>query len=391
MRDGWRTVRLGDLMDRTTDRLGDAPEPRILTCTENHGLVDQIEHMGRRLATEDVSAYKVVEPLDVVYNVYLLWLGAIGQNLTGTVGVTSPAYEVFRPRNAVYGPFLGLLLRSPALLDQFNMISIGTVPRRRRAPWQDFLDVTVTVPPLDEQQHIVDLIGSVDEAIEAADEVAVAAFHSLDIARDQMVWSFQERVALQSLCSIKAKLVDPTLLTTRHLPHIGTERIVSGSGEIVDVVTAAEDGVTSAKFLHGIDDVIYSKIRPNLRKAAMPITIGLCSADAYPLSPNSGVDKLFLQQLLLTSQFTEAAVAKSGRTKMPKINKTELFSITVPLVPRDDQLRLSGVFSVLGESYASSKAYAKTLRNLRTNLLTALLSGAHEIPDSYDDLLAEAM
>ena len=373
MRDGWRTVRLGDLMDRTTDRLGDAPEPRILTCTENHGLVDQIEHMGRRLATEDVSAYKVVEPLDVVYNVYLLWLGAIGQNLTGTVGVTSPAYEVFRPRNAVYGPFLGLLLRSPALLDQFNMISIGTVP------------------PLDEQQHIVDLIGSVDEAIEAADEVAVAAFHSLDIARDQMVWSFQERVALQSLCSIKAKLVDPTLLTTRHLPHIGTERIVSGSGEIVDVVTAAEDGVTSAKFLHGIDDVIYSKIRPNLRKAAMPITIGLCSADAYPLSPNSGVDKLFLQQLLLTSQFTEAAVAKSGRTKMPKINKTELFSITVPLVPRDDQLRLSGVFSVLGESYASSKAYAKTLRNLRTNLLTALLSGAHEIPDPYDDLLAEAM
>lgn len=170
MREGWQQTTLGSLLQRKTTRLGDAKEPRILTVTEGHGLVDQLEHWGRRVATEDVSKYKVVEPNDVVYNVYLLWNGAIGQNLFGDRGVTSPVYEVFSPVMDVEPRLLGLILEEPKLREAFDSISIGTIPRRRRAPWQDFLALPVTLPPLDEQRRIVDLVGALDDAIEAAEQ-----------------------------------------------------------------------------------------------------------------------------------------------------------------------------------------------------------------------------
>src|SRR5690625_5097962 len=101
MREGWRRFTLGDLLERQTVRLGSSVEPRLLTVTEGVGLVDQLEHWGCRVPTQDVSKYKVVQPRDIVYHVSLLWLGAIGQNHFDDVGVTSPVYEVFRPREGV--------------------------------------------------------------------------------------------------------------------------------------------------------------------------------------------------------------------------------------------------------------------------------------------------
>ena len=48
-----------------------------------------------------------------------------------------------------------------------------------------------------------------------------------------------------------------------------------------------EDGVISGKYLFTDKHIIYSKIRPNLNKVALPDFDGLCSADAYPILPKT--------------------------------------------------------------------------------------------------------
>lgn len=174
MREGWTSPALGDVLSRRNDRLGAHPEPRILTVTEGAGLVDQLAHWGRRVATENVSAYKLVDPGDVVYNVYLLWNGAIGQNLFPDRGITSPVYEVFTPSRSVDPRYLGLVLQEKSMREAFDAISVGTIPRRRRAPWQDFLKVRVVLPPLPEQRRIVDLICALDDALRGGVEAAVS-------------------------------------------------------------------------------------------------------------------------------------------------------------------------------------------------------------------------
>ena len=69
-------------------------------------------------------------------------------------------------------------------------------------------------------------------------------------------------------------------------PHIGIDRIEKGTGELKGYRTVREDGVISGKYIFTPQHIIYSKIRPNLNKVALPAFEGLCSADAYPILPN---------------------------------------------------------------------------------------------------------
>lgn len=65
-------------------------------------------------------------------------------------------------------------------------------------------------------------------------------------------------------------------------PHIGIDSIEKGTGELKGYRTVREDGVISGKYVFTPQHIIYSKIRPNLNKVALPAFEGLCSADAYP-------------------------------------------------------------------------------------------------------------
>lgn len=246
--------------------------------------------------------------------------------------------------------------------------------------------VMVPLPPLDEQRRIVDLIGAVDDAIEAAEAARAAVQEVTENMRDIDLWAKKSRAPLSELCTVDGSLVLPTG-ERASLPHVGTDRIVGGTGDLVGVVTATEDGVTSGKYKFDDRHVIYSKIRPNLRKVAVPEEPGLCSADAYPLLPSPGISRRYLQQVLLSRPFTESATSKSGRTKMPKINRAELMSLPVPVHEEVEIEEFTTRFDALIEARRALCVCADSLSGLRSNLLTALLSGEHEIPASYDELL----
>jgi len=142
----FKPMALGEVLRRSDERLGDAEEPEILTCTERGGLIPQRERFAKRVATEDVSRYKLVRLGDIVYNPYLLWKGAIDQCWIVELGITSPAYEVLRVRSGYDATIIGQLVTSPKMIRRYDGISFGTVQRRRRAPVEKFLELEVNVP-----------------------------------------------------------------------------------------------------------------------------------------------------------------------------------------------------------------------------------------------------
>jgi type I restriction enzyme S subunit len=72
---------------------------------------------------------------------------------------------------------------------------------------------------------------------------------------------------------------------------------------------------------------------------------------------------------------------------MKKINKRSISKLAIPLPAIEAQVEYVAVADAGRDSVAESEAYVRSLASLRTNLLTALLSGEHEIPSSYDKLL----
>lgn len=150
-------VKLRDILVESSEVLGDRPEPEILSCTENAGLVLQSERFSKRVATENTSNYKVVRKTDIVYNPYLLWAGAIDQCLVVDEGITSPAYTVLRIKDDIDPLIVGHILKSNLMKKWYWNISIGTHERRRTAPVEKFLDLEVDIPVYSEQRMIINL------------------------------------------------------------------------------------------------------------------------------------------------------------------------------------------------------------------------------------------
>ncbi len=115
-------------------------------------------------------------------------------------------------------------------------------------------------------------------------------------------------------------------------PHIGIDSIEKDTGELSGYRTVKEDNVISGKYVFGPQHIIYSKIRPALNKVALPNFEGLCSADAYPILPREGVCiREFLAHILRSEYFLDYILAYSGRSQMPKVNRTQISGFKFPL------------------------------------------------------------
>ena len=93
-----------------------------------------------------------------------------------------------------------------------------------------------------------------------------------------------------------------------------------------------QDGVTSGKYHFDESWILYSKIRPNLRKICWPKIEGICSADVYPLRGKNGLLTEYLFYLMQSEHFNQYAVSVSMRSGFPKINRDDLgaYKLVVP-------------------------------------------------------------
>ncbi|MGZ2360082.1 hypothetical protein LRE75_25960 [Streptomyces sp. 372A] len=274
--------------------------------------------------------------------------------------------------------FFRILTTSQSLWDALQGASKGMGGRRERVKPTDFLKIVMDIPPPPLQKRIAEVIDTVDRQIAALDKEAEALARVHDAAREFLLKD-APLIPLSDVCELTARLVDPRLEEYADLTHVGVEAITKGTGEIVGARTAREDKIISGKFLFHEGDVIYSKIRPALRKVSVPGFSGLCSADAYPLRPKGGISASLLREVLLQERVVESAVSMAGRTKMPKVNRKELFSIQVAMPCPESITSVDAALSALRGHREAVVAEAARLRNARSGLLSSLLDRTIEI------------
>lgn len=146
-----------------------------------------------------------------------------------------------------------------------------------------------------------------------------------------------EWVRFFSVVEIATNLVSPE----RYFDymHIAPDNIEKLTGTLLDCRTVAQDKVSSPNHLFFKGQILYSKIRPLLRKAVIAPFDGLCSADMYPLK--TSINKEYLLRYILSDLFNaQVATAMSSRVKMPKINQVELSKVLIPVPPIQEQNRI---------------------------------------------------
>lgn len=243
--------------------------------------------------------------------------------------------------------FLAYYLRSkPALL--YFGTNCKRAVNQASINQQEIKKLAVPIFALPEQKRIVEILKRAEGIIRLRKEQLVktralipALFIDMfgDPRTNKNDWKMVE---FGTVVDLDAPMVDPKKDQYIDLVHIGPDRIEKEIGKLLPALTAREEGLVSGKYLFDETYVLYSKIRPYLRKAALPNFKGLCSADMYPVKPQAGkTTREYLFSLLLSDAFLAYTETLPGRASIPKLNRTELRAYKFPLPPYDEQKKYS--------------------------------------------------
>ena len=180
------------------------------------------------------------------------------------------------------------------------------------------------------------VIKSREQEVQLLDELIKARFVEMfgDLKSNSKGWKI---VGFKECADIDTNMIRD-FEGYENYPHIGIDSIEKETGRLVGYRTIAEDGVISGKYLFTPAHIIYSKIRPNLNKVAMPDFDGLCSADAYPILVKEGIcNREYFGYTLRSKYFLDYILAFCNRTNLPKVNKNQVEGFTLPLPPMEWQ------------------------------------------------------
>lgn len=248
------------------------------------------------------------------------------------------------------------------------------IPYIRLGNLQEF---PTPIPPLAEQQRIVDRIESLFAKLDEAKEKAQAVVDSFETRKAAILhkaftgeltakWREEHGVSIDnwkttrfdSVAAIRSNLVDPA--EYQSFPHIAPDNIEKKTGVLLEYHTIAEDGVTSGKHRFYSGQILYSKIRPYLSKAVVVDFDGLCSADMYPIEAYQNARCLWYY--MLSDEFLLQASTAGSRSVLPKINQKELSALTVHLPTNDrEQEEIARILDELFDKEQQTKEAAEVV------------------------------
>jgi type I restriction enzyme, S subunit len=400
----------------------DQPEEQMLSVTITKGIIRQktllADSSKKDSSKLDKSAYKLVSPEDIAYNKMRAWQGAIG--VSEYRGIISPAYVVERPLEGSYARYFHYLLRTPAFAKEAERWSYGITSDMWSLRPEHFKMIYGCLPPLPEQTAIVRFLDFMDRRIRHYIRAKQKLIKLLEDQKQAIIhravtrglnpnvrlkpsgvewlgdvpehWTIKK---LKFIVNITSGQVDPREVEQRRKILVAPNHIKIGTGRIEYEETAEEQGADSGKYLVRRGQVIYCKIRPNLRKAAIARVDCLCSADMYPLTvKEKELRPEYLLQLLLSVPFTRFAVDCSLRVAMPKINREALGDgwIWYPNLREQDeilkQLRIS--ITPLEMTIDQFEREIGFLREYRTRLIADIVTGKLDVREAVTQLPDEA-
>ena len=319
-------------------RCGDGEYP-VLSMTMHDGLMFQNDRFKKQIASVDQSQYQVVQRHQLVES-FPIDEGVLAVQELTDAGIVSPAYKIWDvDLEKVVPKYLEFALRAPKSIDYYKFKLRGTTARRRSIPDAEFCAMRIKCPSLDEQKIIVDTIEKTKRVIDSRnleldtlDDLIKARFVELfgDLKLNSKNWKI---VGFSECAGIDTNMIHD-FRGYENYPHIGIDSIEKETGRLVGYRTISEDGVISGKYLFTPAHIIYSKIRPNLNKVAMPDFDGLCSADAYPILVKDGIcNREYFGYTLRSQYFLDYILTFSNRTNLPKVNKSQVEGFTLPLPP----------------------------------------------------------
>jgi type I restriction enzyme S subunit len=154
----WETIKIGRLFSIRNERnTKPMDEVQLLSLYTGIGVFPHGEQEERGNKAVTVEGYKIVHKNDIVVNIILAWMGAIG--ISEYDGVTSPAYDIYVPdTRRVIPHFYHYVFRTKGIAGECYKYGRGIMLMRWRTYAQEFKQISVPFPSIETQQEIADYL-----------------------------------------------------------------------------------------------------------------------------------------------------------------------------------------------------------------------------------------
>lgn len=175
----WEVRRIATLFTQRDERC--QPELPLLEVSINAGVIvrefsnDKIEGTA-----SDFNTYKVARRGDIAFNKMRMWQGAVG--VAPADGLVSPDYTVADAASCLRPEYAGLLFRTDSFSAECGRNSQGITWDRLRLYWDGFRDIFMPLPPLAEQDEILDAVKAETAKI---DRLRAATEHSITLLKER--------------------------------------------------------------------------------------------------------------------------------------------------------------------------------------------------------------
>ncbi|ABI57135.1 restriction endonuclease subunit S [Alkalilimnicola ehrlichii MLHE-1] len=390
-----------EVLPESTDEEAEIDYVEISGVSLSRG-VEQVERITFGKAPS--RARRKVRSGDILISTVRTYLRAIAKVDEASPDlIASTGFCVVRPdREEVDSGYLGWAAKSEPFVSEVVSRSVGVSYPAINA--SELVTIEMPLPPLETQRRIAQFLDEKTARIDGLIEKKRALLDRLAEKRQALItravtkglnpeapmkpsgidWlgdipAHWDLVPFKWRCQVQSGQVDPREPEYTDMPLIAPDYIESGTGRLYDVPSAEEQGAISGKYFCSEGSVLYSKIRPALRKVALFDSVCLCSADMYAIDPGKYFERRYLFYFLLTDAFTAYAELESLRVAMPKVNREALGAFVLPIPFLDEQTEIADYCSRVDREnrFAADevKRSVQKLEEYRSALITAAVTG----------------
>jgi restriction endonuclease S subunit len=392
MSDGWTETTLGEVSTFETARL--SPE-QLDSGNRYVGLehLDSKQPLVTRWGTVgDVTSQ--VTPFnddDVLFGRLRPYLHKVAT--PGFSGVCSPEILVLRATDRCLPRYLQFVCSLDSTIGRCVEMSAGT--RMPRTSSADLATLPMKLPPLSVQKRIVDLVASVDAYIESLQQ-------QVDAARTARNAVLHDLLSAGGDDWTETTLGDVATWGSGGTPKAGEAAYYDGDipwcviGDLTEGEVFLTEKLITAE---GLANSSAKVVEPGAVLVAMyGASIGRTGLVARPMATNQAIAFAYPKEEILESRFLllflqtqKSQFVSAGQgAAQANISQAILKSWPVRLPSLGEQSQIVDLVTSMDEAMMASEVVLSNAKILRSGLLTDLLSGEHEISDSYDRFLGAA-
>lgn len=393
MRDGWQQTTLGEVSTRVIGRTPRRSEPSFWTSDTSRPfftIADMRERYvtaGREGITEEaiIAGQAKEVPAGSLLLSFKLSIGRVA--ITDREVFPNEAIAWVKPDPGIMRDYLALSLENV----EWDGLG-GRAVKGRTLNARSLSAVPIPLPPLAEQRRIVDLVGALDDAIEAAETAARTADTTYEQLGTQLQDTDAPAIALSDLVSVGRAGGTPS---RKNPSFYGGDIPWVKSGEVGGVSIQQTEECLTRDGLEGSSAwmvpagavlvAMYGATAAQVGRLEVPAATN--QAVLALIADESRIRTSFLYHLLRSDARRLKSLAQGAA--QPNLSKTVLFRQQYRVPGLDQQVSSAELMESVMMAAQHARTSAEALRVLRENLLASLLSGEHEIPMSYDELIGE--